>query len=83
MQGLQGLTEQTGEQRDKGCADQHHPAASHELLDPLRLRARIIVSVALHEVDDALHRKTGSESNDEGLENRNRLIDKCHKVFPP
>ena len=32
-----GLTEQTGEQRDEGRADQHHTAASHELLDALRL----------------------------------------------
>ena len=26
-----GLTEQTGEQRDEGRADQHHTTASHEL----------------------------------------------------
>ena len=32
-----GLTEQTGEQRDEGRADQHHTAASHELLDALRI----------------------------------------------
>ena len=29
-----GLTEQTGEQRDEGRADQHHAAASHELFYP-------------------------------------------------
>ena len=34
-----GLTEQTGEQRDEGRADQHHTTASHELLDALRLGA--------------------------------------------
>ena len=29
-----GLTEQPGEQRDEGRADQHHTAASHELFYP-------------------------------------------------
>ena len=40
MQGLQGLAEQTGKQRDEGNSNQNDASASHELLDPLRLRAR-------------------------------------------
>mgnify|MGYP003106816293 CR=1 FL=1 len=41
--------------------NQHHTAASHELLDALRLSAGVVVAVAFHEVDNTPHRKTCAE----------------------
>ena len=32
--------EQAGEQRDEGCANEHHTTTGHQLLDALRLGAR-------------------------------------------
>ena len=72
-----GSTEQTGEQRDEGRADQHHAAASHELLNALRFSRRIIVSVAFHEVNNTPHCETRAEGDNKRLENRNCLIFKC------
>ena len=74
-----GLTEQTGEKRDEGRDDQHHTAASHELLDALRLGTGVIVAVAFHEVDKTPHRKTGTEGDNERLKNRDSLIDESHR----
>ena len=74
-----GLTEQTGEQRDEGRADQHHTTASHELLDALRLGAGVVVAVAFHEVDNTPHCETGTEGDNERLKNRDSLIDKSRR----
>ena len=41
--------------------DRHHTAASHELLDALRLGAGVVVAVAFHEVDNTPHREAGTE----------------------
>lgn len=38
----------------------------------------IVVAIALHEVDNAPHRKTRAERNNERLKNRNRLRNECH-----
>ena len=68
-----GLREQRGEHRYEGRTDQHHTATGHELLHALRLRAGVIVAVAFHEVDNTPHRETGTESDNEGLQNTNCL----------
>ena len=74
-----GLTEQTGEQRDEGRADQHHTTASHELLDALRLGARVVIAVTFQQVDDTPDTKTSTQSDNESLKNGNCLLKKCHK----
>jgi hypothetical protein len=40
--------------------------------------AGVIVTVTFHEVDNAPDTETGTESNDESLENTNCGIEKCH-----
>ena len=42
--------------------------------------ARIIISVALQEVDNAPDTKTGTERDNEGLKNGDCLFKKCHIV---
>jgi len=64
---------------DEGRADQHHTAASHELLDALRLGAGVVVAVAFHEVDNTPHCKTCAEGDNERLKNRDSLIDESHR----
>ena len=48
-------------------------------LPHMSIRARIIVAVAFHEVDDTPHRETGTEGDNERLKNRDSLIDKSHR----
>lgn len=48
--------------------------------DALALGAGIVIAVALHEVDHTPHGQTGTEGNNECLKDRNRLIDKFHRV---
>ena len=45
----------------------------------LCIRARIIVAVAFHEVDNTPHRETRAEGDDERLKNRDSLIDESHR----
>ena len=45
----------------------------------MSIRARIVVSVALQEVDNAPNAKTCPESDNEGLKNGDCLIEKFHK----
>ena len=40
----------------------------------------IVIAVPLHEVDHTPHSQTGTEGNNERLKDRNRLIDKFHRV---
>ena len=47
--------EQAGEQRDEGCADEHHTTTGHQLLDALRFGARVVGTVALQQIDNAPH----------------------------
>ena len=42
--------------------------------------ARIIISVALQEIDNAPDTKTGTERDNEGLKNGDCLFKKCHIV---
>ena len=73
-----GLTEQTGEQRHKGDTDQRDTAACHQLLHALRLGTGVIIAVAFEQVDCTPDTETGTQSNNEGLENTNCRVKKCH-----
>ena len=75
------LSEQAGEQRNQNDADQSHVAASHELLHALRLRAGIVVAVAFQQIDCAPNTEPGTESDDEGLEDPNSRVEKCHTMI--
>lgn len=46
----------------------------------MSIGAGIVIAVALHEVDYTPHSQTGTEGNNERLKDRNRLIDKFHRV---
>ena len=72
--------EQPGKQGHKDHADYGYTSAGHKLLHALALCARIIISVALQEVDNAPDTKTGTERDNEGLKNGDCLFKKCHIV---
>ena len=46
---------------------------------PSTLCARIVIAVALQEVDDTPNAETGTECDYEGLKNGDCLSKKCHK----
>ena len=73
-----GRLKEAGEQRNEGSADEGNTAACHELLHALRLCAGIIVTVTFEQVDDTPNAETGTESDNEGLENANCRSKKCH-----
>ena len=73
------LTEEAGEQRNKSDADQGYSAAGHELLHALAFCAGVIIAVAFEQVDRTPDAQTGTERDNEGLENLNSRIKKCHK----
>ena len=45
----------------------------------VRIRAGVVVAVTFQQVDDAPHAETGTEGDNEGLENGDCLIEKFHK----
>ena len=49
-------------------------------LSHMSIGTGIVIAVALHEVDHTPHSQTGTEGNNERLKDRNRLIDKFHRV---
>ena len=51
-------------------------------LPHMSIRARIVVSVALQEVDNAPNAKTCSESDNECLQNAYCAVEKCHNITP-
>ena len=73
------LAEQPGKQGDKGDADQCHATAGHELLHALAFCTRVVVAVTFEQVDRTPNAQTGTERDDEGLENLNSRVEKCHK----
>ena len=75
------LTEEAGEQRNKSDADQGYSAAGHELLHTLAFCAGVIIAVAFEQVDRTPDAQTGTERDDESLENIHSRIKKCHKRF--
>ena len=74
------LTEQASQQRHEGDADQSDTAASHQLLHTLGLCAGVIVAVAFEQVDYTPNAETGTESDNEGLENTNSRVKKFHRL---
>ena len=73
-------SKETGEQRYEGDADEGNAAARHELLHTLGLRTGVIVAVAFEQVDYTPNTETGTESDNEGLENTNCRFKKCHRL---
>jgi len=58
------------------------PLISHKLLHALRLCARVVVTVALQEVDNTPDTKTCAQRDYKGLQYSDCGIEKCHIVFP-
>mgnify|MGYP001851909542 CR=1 FL=1 len=75
------ILEQTAEERNESCADEDYTTAGHELLDALGLGTGVIVTVAFHEVDYTPNAETGSDCDDEGLQNSYCALKKCHMLF--
>lgn len=73
------LTEEAGKQRNEYDADQGYAAARHELLHTLAFCTRVVVAVTFEQVDCTPDAETGTERDDEGLENLNSRVEKCHK----
>ena len=73
-------SKETGEQRHEGDTDEGNAAARHELLHTLGLCAGVIVAVAFEQVDYTPNAETGTESDNEGLENTNCRFKKCHRL---
>ena len=49
-------------------------------LSHMSIRAGVVVTVTFQQVDDAPDAETGSQSNNEGLQNGDSLSEKCHKL---
>ena len=45
----------------------------------MSIGTRVVVAVTFQQVDDAPHAETGTEGDNEGLENGDCLIEKFHK----
>ena len=45
----------------------------------MSFRAGVVVAITFQQIDDAPHAETGTESDNEGLENGDCLIKKFHK----
>ena len=71
--------EQPGEQRYKDHADYGYTSTGHKLFHALAFGTRVVVAVTFQQVDDAPHAETGTEGDNEGLENGDCLIEKFHK----
>ena len=53
----------------------------YHMLDALRLGAGVVVAVALHQIDHTPHGKASAEGDNESLQDRDCLSDKCHRFF--
>ena len=74
------LAEQTAQQGDQGDTNQGNAAASHELLHALTLGAGVVVTIALQQIDSTPHAETGTEGNNEGLEDFDSRVKEFHKA---
>ncbi len=74
-----GLTEQTGQQGHKDEADQGDTAAGHELFHALGLGTGVVVAVTFEQVDGPPDTQTGTESDNESLENVNSRVKEIHE----
>ena len=74
------LAEQTGQQGHEGDADQRNAATGHQLLHTLGLRAGVVVAVTFQQVDDTPNAQTGTQSDNEGLQNTNSRVKEIHRL---
>ena len=74
------LAEQTGQQGHEGDADQRNAATGHQLLHTLGLRAGVVVAVTFQQVDDTPNTQTGTQSDNEGLQNTNSRVKEIHRL---
>ena len=74
------LAEQTGQQGHEGDADQRNAATGHQLLHTLGLSAGVVVTVTFQQVDDTPNAQTGTQSDNEGLQNTNSRVKKFHRL---
>ena len=79
MQDCLCLAEKPGEQRHQQKANQGNTAASHELFHALAFSPRIIISVALQQVNDAPDSETCAKGNNQSLENIDSRVKEIHK----
>ena len=82
FEGESGRDKQVGEKRNEDDAHDCDTRSGHELLHSLGLRSGVIITVPFEQIHDAPHAETGSEGDDEGLENTDCAIKKCHKIPP-
>ena len=75
-----GLAEQTGQQRNQGDADQGDAATGHQLLHTLGLGTGVIVAITFQQVDDTPNAQTGTQRNNESLQNTNSRIKEIHRL---
>ena len=73
------LAEQAREQGNKGHADQGNAAPGHKLLHALALCAGVIIAVTFQQIDNAPDTEAGSQCDNEGLQNGDCAVEKCHK----
>ena len=74
------LAEQTGQQGHQSDADQRNAATGHQLLHTLGLRAGVVVAIAFQKIDDTPNAQTGTQSDNEGLQNTNSRVKKFHRL---
>ena len=69
------LSEETAQQWNQCSTDECHTASGHELLDALGLRAGVVVSISLQQVDAAPNGEAGTESDHKDQKNNNYVIE--------
>ena len=74
------LAEQTGQQGHEGDADQRDTATGHQLLHALGLSAGVVIAVTFQQVDDTPNTQTGTQSDNEGLQNTNSRVKEIHRL---
>ena len=79
LQLCQCLAKKSREQRHQQKANQGDAATGHELFHALAFSPRIIISVALQQVNDAPDSETCAKGDDEGLKNINSRVKEIHK----
>ena len=76
-----GSAEKTGEKGDKGNTDQRNTAASHKLLNALRLSTGIILTISFQKVDAAPYTERTAECHDESLKGVDCRVKEFHTDF--
>ena len=76
-----GSAEKTGEKGDKGNTDQRNTAASHKLLNALRLSTGIILTISFQKVDAAPYAERTAKGYNEGLQGFDCRIEEFHIYF--